>query len=87
MRPYRGRHSEEPGATWSYSSSLQDRASYSGRSSAESGGAMGRQNPAGPRKRASSTSEQAARAAPEGKARAQRSRQASGAQLALKPEQ
>merc|ERR1719187_1608908 len=61
----------------------EDRASYSGRSSTESAGGLGRQNPAGPRKRASSTSEQPSRVA----VRSQRSRQTSGSDAALKPEQ
>merc|ERR1719341_1584808 len=54
----------------------EDRVSYSGRSSTESAGGLGRQNPTGPRKRASSTSEQPSRAA----ARSQRSRQTSGSE-------
>merc|ERR1719266_648284 len=73
VRAYQGRHSQGE-ESWSYSGSFQDRVSYSGRSSTESAGGLGRQNPTGPRKRASSTSEQPSRAA----ARSQRSRQTSG---------
>lgn len=82
VRAYQGRHSQGE-ESWSYSGSYQDRVSYSGRSSTESAGGLGRQNPTGPRKRASSTSEQPSRAA----ARSQRSRQTSGSEAALKAEQ
>merc|ERR1719341_237427 len=82
VRAYQGRHSQGE-ESWSYSGSFQDRVSYSGRSSTESAGGLGRQNPTGPRKRASSTSEQPSRAA----ARSQRSRQTSGSEAALKAEQ
>merc|ERR1712013_795953 len=80
IRPYQGRHSQGE-ESWTCGS-YQDRASYSGRSSTDTGG-LGRQNPAGPRKRASSTSEQPSRVA----VRSQRSRQTSGSDAALKPEQ
>lgn len=52
-KPYKGRHSTEEG--WCYSSSYQDKASYSGRSSG--GDSVGRSNPRGPRKRAVSASD------------------------------
>lgn len=55
VRPYRGRHSAEAGSWYEVAP-----ASYSGRSSAEAAAGLGRQNPAGPRKRASSTSDHAA---------------------------
>jgi len=83
VKPYRGRHSTEN--SWSYSSSYQDKSSYSGRSSAESGSGLGRRNPTGPRKRANSTSEQVTKV--QDKVRTQRSRQPSEGDQAMKAEQ
>jgi len=87
LKPYKGRHSTEEGS-WSYSSSYQDKSTYSGRSSLEStnGSGVGRKNPTGPRKRASSTSEQTIKVQ-DNKARTQRSRQPSETDQALKSEQ
>jgi len=87
LKPYRGRHSAE-NASWNYSSSYQDKSTYSGRFSTESGSntGVGRKNPTGPRKRASSTSEQVSKVV-DNKARTQRSRQTSETDPALKVEQ
>lgn len=88
LKPYRGRHSMET-AGWNYSSSYQDKSSYSGRSSTESNSSaaagLGRQNPTGPRKRANSTSEQSTKVVD--KTRTQRSRQPSETDQARQAEQ